>query len=367
MQKKLSWLLILAIVGAMLSFSIGATITRSSANPPVATVADELVALLPASDAIAIVDVNRIFTEIIPQINTLTADGGAKVSKELDEFTRDTGIDPTKVTTAVIGYKASSDNPSKGNGAAILQGITLDLAKIETAVKANKGTVKPIEYGGKQIYVVSTPQEKSSDAGKAVESATGVKLEEDMAFSQLEANRLAVGSVDGIKAVLDAKKTPANAANAKLTDLLKQTQNGLVRFAFNVPPSATQALTSQGELFQQLAAIKLVFGSLDLSKEFTATLDTKLRTGTNDEAAKLETGLNGLVGLGKMALGMQQGPEMAALVQLLDQIKISAQQTDVSLNISIPRAVFEALAKAGKKEAGPANKQESEPSPNKNQ
>jgi len=356
MQKKLSLLLIAAIVGAMLSLNLGAM--RPGSTHP-ASVADELVALLPASDAIAVVDVNRVFTEIIPQINAITADGGAKVTKELDEFTTDTGIDPTKITAAAIGYKINNDSPSKGSGAAILQGLTLDPAKIESAVKTKKGTVTSLDYNGAKIYVVSTPEEKKSEAGKTVENVAGVKLEEDMAFTQLEANRVALGSVDGIKAVLDAKKTPATAANAKLTDLLKQTQNGLVRFVFNIPPSAAQTLTSQGELFQQLAAIKLVFGSLDLSKDFTATLDTKLRTGTSEEATKLETGLNGMVAFGKMALGMQQGPpEMAALGQLLDQIKISAQQTDVAVNISVPKAVFDALAKAGKKEAGPANKQQ---------
>jgi hypothetical protein len=365
MKKFTSGLLALALVAVMLGLGVGAAVVnRGRVSPAAATASDELVAMLPASDVIAVVDVSRVFGEIIPQIKALTDDGGAKMAKELDEFVAETGIDPAKVTTAVVGFKMAESGLMKGSGAAILQGVTLDPARIEAAIKAKNGSFRTVEHKGKQIHVV-TPPKKSAKAGaggkgdegekkgEGVAGAlgAGVNVDDEMALAQLEAGRVAVGNLDGLKALIDAKGAPATAANAKLTDLLKQTPAGLVRYAANVPASATETLTSQGELFAQLATIKTVFGSMEVGKDLSATLDTKMRTGTADEAAKLEASLQSLVGLGKMFLGGNQNPQMQAFGQILDQVKIGLQASDVSLSISIPRSLFDELAKSGKKTA----------------
>lgn len=361
MQKFLSRLVALSLVVASLGFAVGAAIRNNSAARPAVAASDELVALLPASDVIAVVDVSRVFGEIIPQLKALASDGGAKMAKELDEFVNETGLDPAKITSAVIGFKMSGADPSKGSGAAIVQGITLDPARIEAAVKAKQGNFKAVEYKGKQIYVVGTPERKT-DEKKIDDMAvrTRVKVEDNIALVQLETGRVALGSLDGVKAVLDAKGSPATAANAPLTDTLKQTPSGLVRFALNMPPSAAQTLSSQGELFQQFAAVKMIFGSLDVSKDLSATLDARLRTGTKDEAAKLQEGLTNLVNLGKVLLGGNQNPDLQLFNQLLDQVKIGSQVNDVSLTISVPRAVFDMLAKSGQKTEAQENKQKSQ-------
>jgi hypothetical protein len=360
MKKFTSQLLALALVAAALGSLVGATFGSRRAAPKAAA-ADELVALLPASDVIAVVDLSRVFSEIIPQIKALTKDGGEKMTKEIEEFVADTGIDPAKVTGAAVGFKLTGADPSKGSLAAVFQGVTLDRARIEASVKAEGGSVSAVEYKGKQMLVITPPKkvakadaegEKKAEGGApvAAEKLTTVQSEE-IALVQLEAGRAAVGSVGGVKAVLDARGAPATAANAKLTELLSQTPGGLVRYAANIPPDATQALASQGELFAQLATIKTVFGTLDFGQDLSATLNTKMRTSTREEAANLETSLAGLVSLGKMVIGGNQKPEMQAAAQVLDLVKIGSEATDVSLSLSVPRAVFDAFAKSAKPEA----------------
>lgn len=352
MKKVMSLLLTLSLLTLTLDFGAGTAAAKGGAASPAVAASDELVALLPASDGIAVVDVGRIFGEIIPQIKAMTADGGAKFTKELDAFVAETGLDPSKITAAVIGFKMSAADPSKGNGAAIIQGLTLDSARIEAAVKLQKGEFKTVEYKGQKIYVTSSPKEANKGEGEKKEGAAArLDMKEDLAFAQLEGNRISAGSLDGVKAVIDAKGTPATTANAKLSESLKQTPNGLIRFAVNIPPSTAQALTSQGDLFAQMAAIKMVFGSFDLSKDFSATLDAKMRTSTNDEATRIAASLNGLVEAVKPMLGGNSNPLMDAVGQALDKLKIGSQATDVSLTLVVPRSLFDAWVKSGDKQA----------------
>src|SRR5262245_33730922 len=78
---------------------------KTSAKPkaPSASIADELVAMLPVSDLIAVVDANRAFNELLPNMASLTIAGVDKLAKSIQEFTLKVGVDPSRIQTAVIG------------------------------------------------------------------------------------------------------------------------------------------------------------------------------------------------------------------------------------------------------------------------
>ena len=300
------------------------------------TMADDM-AMLPASDAIAVVDVARAMNEVLPQIRGMYPDGIAKFEKELNDFIGKTGIDIYKIKSAVIGVNMSGKS---NGGAAIIQGLTFDLNRISAALKEKKDgkesktEINTLDYKGKQLFVVVTKK-----AGKA-------GIDEDMAFTQVDAERVAVGTISGVKGVLDGG---SGTANAQLSELLSKTGTGFIRFAANLPESAKQGISEQGDLFKQFSTIKTVFGSLDMTSDLTVLLDAKMRTGSSDEASKLQTSLAGLVGMGKMFLGGNSDPQMKAINELLDLIKIGAQDSDVSLSLTVPRKVFDMLSETGKK------------------
>lgn len=299
----------------------------------------ESMALLPASDAIAVVDVARIINELLPQFRAIAPKEAAKFEQEITEFMSDTGIDPYKIKSAAVGLRMTDSTIVS----AIVEGITFDPNRVIASIRSKsekqgeKTEVKTVDYKGKQIYLVTSL--------KAAEKA-GVS--EDMAFTQLDGDRVALGNLSGVKSILDGSNGSANTA---LNALLTQTNNGLLRFAANIPESAKKGLTDQGDMFAQFATIKTVFGSLDLTSELSLLLDTKLRTGSSDEASKLQTSLSALVGLGKMFLGGNNDPLMQGLMQVIDLIKINAQNNDVSLSLVIPKTVFDQLAEANKKKA----------------
>lgn len=324
---NLGLLLTILCTFSLLGFGHG---TEPKAAPPVAS---ESMAMLPASDAVAVVDVARLVNELLPQFRAIAPQEAAKFEKEITEFMSDTGIDPYKIKSAVVGLKMTNNTIVS----AIVEGVVFDPNRIVATIKAkdSKQDVKAIEYKGKQIYVVSSL--------KAAEKA-GVN--EEMAFVQLDGERVALGNLSGVKSVLDGGNSAVNTA---LNTLLSQTNNGLVRFAANIPESAKKGLTDQGDMFAQFGTIKTVFGSLDLTRELNLLLDTKLRTGSNDEAAKLQTSLAALVGLGKMFLGGNNDPMMQGLMQVIDLVKINTQDTDVALSLMVPKTVFDQFAEANQK------------------
>ena len=332
-MKYFSRLLNISLISAFIStlmltsFSHGTIIKKT---PPIAA---ESIAMLPASDAVAIVDVARIVNEFLPQFRAVAPKEAAKFEKQITAFINETGIDPYKIKSAVVGLKINDSTIVS----AIIEGVVFDPNRIITTVKAKdaKQEVKALEYKGKKVFVVTSL--------KAAEKA-GVN--EEMAFTQVDAERVAIGNLSGVKSVLDSGN---GAANTALNSLLAQTNAGLLRFAANIPVSAKKGLSDQGDMFAQFGTVKTVFGSLDLTKELSLLLDTKLRTSSSDEASKLQTSLAALVGLGKMFLGGNNDPMMQGLIQVIDLVKIGAQDNEVSVSLMIPKTVFDHFAEASQK------------------
>lgn len=320
-------LLSFLFTSTLIGFSHG--ITTKKALP----VAAESMVLLPASDAVAVVDVARIVNELLPQFRAIAPKEAAKFEKEITEFMSDTGIDPYKIKSAVIGLKMTDSTIVS----AIIEGVVFDPNRIIATLKAKdaKQEVKTVDYKGKQIFVVTS-----------LKVAEKAGVNEEMAFTQLDSDRVALGNLSGVKSVLDGGN---GAANTALNSLLSQTNAGLLRFAANIPESAKKGLSDQGDMFAQFGTIKTVFGSLDLTRELSLLLDTKLRTGSSDEASKLQTSLAALVGLGKMFLGGNNDPMMQGLMQIIDLVKIGAQNNDVSVSLMVPKTVFDQFAEASQK------------------
>lgn len=351
MHRFLSWtlaaMLLTGLVGASLS-AVG-KVTEPRAAP---AIADEI-ALLPQSDLIAVVNVNRFFTEMVPKIKTDAPADIAKLTKELEDFTTSTGIDPSKIKTAVIGAKLEGD---QGSAAVILQGLSFDAKLIETTVKSKNGEFKTTDYKGRQIMTVkmkAVAQAASAAAAVGVSLSTG----DEINFAALDGQTAVAGDLAGVKSVLDAQAGAGGGkANAGLSAALKDTKaSGLVRFAANLPEGLRKDLDAQGDLFKQIAAIKLISGSLDLANDLSPSLDALLRTGSADEASQLEMGLKSLIFLGKSFLGSNADPQMQSINQLLDQIKISTRTMDVSFSLALPRALLDKLT-APEKKTEPSDK-----------
>src|SRR5262249_19165700 len=87
---------------------------------PKTTPTGGLVAILPASDLIAVVDFGRAFNELLPKLAGLSVGGVDKLAKSIQDFTLKTGIDPSKIQSAAVSMTMDG---SQGIGVIIIQGI----------------------------------------------------------------------------------------------------------------------------------------------------------------------------------------------------------------------------------------------------
>ena len=296
-----------------------------SAKAATVTAADELLALLPDADVVAVVDAQRAFTDLLPKLKNISTGGIGKTATEIETFARLAGVEPKQIQTAVLGVKMT-ETLGRGSGVLLLQGLEVDTKRVADAAKAMNGELSSADQNGKQLYTLSL---KPAANGQA----------EAMHFVLLDNKRVAVGDLAGLKAVLaGGSKNPAQAAFVKAIRETKAT--GLVRFAGNLPEGLRALLASQGELFAQVAAVKAIFGSFDLNTDNSASLEARLRTASNNEAALLKENLNGLVALGKVFLDGNGDPKMKVYSQLLDQVKVSVTTTDVALSLLLPKEII---------------------------
>ena len=309
-------------------------VTTSSAKAISAT--DELVALLPASDLIAVIDVGRAFNDLLPRLSSLSIGGLDKMAKDIQDFTSKTGIDPSKVRNAVLGLNLSA---MQANGAIIIQGLGLDDKKIETALKAYNLEFKTTDYKGKPIFSVVS-QVKSPSAGPL-----SLKTDET-AIAVLDQQKVALGDLSAVKGVVDNHSGAAKGGvTPMMAGALKETkESALIRFALNIPDNIRQEASNQGDLFKSIGGIKVILGTFDVANDFSLSLDAIMRTASQNEAAELESGLKGLVSLAKGFLGGGD-PKTDVIGQLLDQIKIGSKINDVSLVIAIPRSLIDQFSK----------------------
>lgn len=297
----------------------------TSASGVVAPAPDELLALLPDADVVAVVDAQRAFTELLPKLKNISTGGIGKTATEIETFARLAGVEPKQIQTAVLGVKMT-ETLGRGSGVLLLEGLDVDTKKVAEAAKSLNGELSSVEQNGKQLFTLSL---KPAANGQA----------EAIHFVLLNNKRVAIGDMPGLQAVLAGGSK--NTAQAAFVKAIKETKaTGLLRFAGNLPEGLRTMLASQGDLFAQVAAVKAIFGSFDLNTDNSATLDARLRTASNNDAAQLKENLNGLVALGKVFLDGNGDPKMKIYGQLLDQVKVTVTTTDVALSLLLPKEII---------------------------
>jgi hypothetical protein len=149
-----------------------------------------------------------------------------------------------------------------------------------------------------------------------------------------------------VKQVIDIQAGAAKGGvSAAMAGAIKETRaSALVRFAMNIPESLRSEAANQGDLFKSVAAIKIILGTFDVASDFSLSLDSIIRTASQNDATELENGLKGLVSLGRDIFAGGD-PKTNLFAQLLDQVKIGSKISDVSLSINLPREILDQLTK----------------------
>ena len=327
----LAWL----IITLVFVFSSGSLAHAPAANA--ATVADAL-SYLPASDAIALVDVRRLLNQTLPRILAQDPAKLAQANAEVEKFKARTGIDPRSFDRVVLGtrYVYPTPNVTKLETVAIAHG-TFDAKALAAAGRiAANGKYREEKYQGATIIVLSI-----NDQMKLF-GFWNMKVSE-LAVCGIDSNTLAIGDLGTVRAAIDAGRK--GRASADLATLATRDPNAVIGFGANVPSELLANLNVGNDtVAKDTKSIRQVYGSLG-SIENDVSLLLVARTDTVDAAKNLGETVEGLKQLGGFLVTRMQQPRKALAQSALDNLKITTRGNEVEIRTRVDAANLASVIK----------------------
>lgn len=308
----------------------------TAATTVTANTGDPLTAL-PASDAVMYVDVNRIMSEMVPRVLAESPERLAQLNAGLDSFRTQTGIDPRSLDRIAIGmrYTTPRAGVTKLDTVAVARGRFNAGTLIAAGRLAMKGKYTEQQYGGRSINVFTL------DAPMRM---FGVSIGE-LAVTALDANTIAFGSPQVVRATIDTTRSTQRANNAAIIALATRNQNALLGFSGNVPAGLLEGVQlGNPEITRSLAPVRQVFGSLALSNGNYEMLTTARTTDANAARALNET-LDALRGLGGMFVGNLTGERGRLAQSALNSLRLTTENTDVTIRVALSEADIATLVR----------------------
>jgi hypothetical protein len=326
----------LALAAAVIIFVASALVgqgQRRAANAPPA-----IANYLPASDAIAIIDVKRLLNETIPNILGSDPAKLAQANAEVEKFKARTGIDPRSFDRVALGVRFTypAGNATRLETVAIAHGTFDAKALVASARAAASGKSREEKYRGATITIIDVNDEMK------LLGLWNMKVNE-LAICVLDPGSLAIGTLANVRAAIDAGKQ--GRASADLIALASRDPNAVIGFGANVPRELLTKLdVGNDTIAKDVGSIKQVYGSIG-SAQSDVSLMVVARTDTVQSAKNLGDTVEGLKQLGGIFI-TRMAPLRKALAQsALDNMKITARGNELEVRTQVAATTLAALIK----------------------
>ncbi|MCA1591593.1 MAG: hypothetical protein LC754_02870 [Acidobacteria bacterium] len=283
---------------------------------------------LPASDAVVVVNLRRLLTEAVPRALGGDAAQAAQVNADIERFKAQTGIDARQFDTLSAGVRFSNPSPHVtkiGHLVAVAHGTFNPGALVAAGRLASKGSYTQQQYGGKDVYVFSLNDQ--------VKVFGLLKLRvRDLAMSALDANTLAVGETEAVRAAIDAQAGKGRVDEALLS--MATNPNNLVGFAGNVPASALGDVDlGNPELTRSISSIRQLYGSIGMTGTGFQLL-TALRTLTAQDAKSLGDTVAALKQFAPALINIS-GAKGKLAKNAIESLTVTTQGNEVQLRLEL--------------------------------
>ena len=300
-----------------------------------------IVALLPASDAVAVIDMKRFLNSAIPQILSGNQQILGEVNKALDDAKARTGIDFRQFEYIAAGVSATKVDVKKYDFDTVIvaRGQINSGALLAAAKLAANGKYREEKIGERSVFIFepaevvqqNLPQNHAKKAG-LISKVFGGKRE--IAATSLDGTTLIFGSVERVKLALSG----TSRVSPEISNLLPKTIAPVMAFAGKVPGGMSVFLPLENdELGKQVDSIQYLYGTMDVNPAAT-TVNATARTAQAADATGLKDTLEGLQMIGKALLGNAKGTDKQLYARLLDTVKFSARGNEVTMDLAIPQA-----------------------------
>ena len=303
--------------------------------------ASGLVSLLPASDAVAVIDMKRFLNSAIPQILSGNQQLLGEVNKALDDAKARTGIDFRQFEYIAAGVSATKVDAKKYDFDTVIvaRGQINSGALLAAAKLAANGKYREEKIGERSVFVFepteviqqNLPQNQAQKAG-LLSKVFGGKRE--IAATSLDGTTLIFGSVARVKLALSG----TSRVSPEVSNLLPKTTAPVMAFAGKVPGGMSVFLPLENdELGKQVDSIQYLYGMMDVTPTAT-TVNATARTAQAADAAGLKDTLEGLQMIGKALLGNARGVDKQLYGRLLETVKFTSRGNEVTMDLSIAQA-----------------------------
>lgn len=302
-----------------------------------------LVALLPSSDGVVLVDAKRFFNDALPRVLASKPALLDEVTKKIAELQEKAGIDIRQFETVAVGLNLKRTTPGKFDIDPVIlaRGQVNAPGLVGTAKLASNGKYREEHFGGKTVYVFSAKTaaaQAGKQAGSAVDKVAG-SIADEVAVTAFDANTVAIGSIGRMQEALGGKTK----VGADVSALLGRGTSPIASFAFKTPEGMNAIMPlDNDELGKSLGSIRYLFGYADLASD-AAVLNLTAKTLQNAQAQSLFDTLQGLKVIGKAALGNANTPEKQVIGRMIDSAKVTTSTNEVALDLRVPQADIDLL------------------------
>ncbi|HLL15328.1 MAG TPA: hypothetical protein VK388_09710 [Pyrinomonadaceae bacterium] len=344
-MRKYFYILTLAFVAAAAAFSSATTANAQTARGARAAGAQAatttgVLASLPTSDAVMLVDVRRLLSEGLPRAYNNNQAELARVNSEIDKFKATTGFDARSFERIAVGisYTQTPAGKTLVETVAVARGQFNVAALVAAALPATNGRVREEKYAGRTIHVFKV------DAPVKLLGLFNMRLT-DVAFTALDANTMAVGKLERVRASIDAHAGRGR-VSPDITALATRDANALVGAGGNIPAWLTQNLDiGGGNLSQSIASVRQFYSTLGTTPNGFNFL-TALRTENTGAAKTLSQTLTSLKSIAPFAIGQMPAPRARPLQSLVNNTSIAAEGNDVLISLQLAQVDVAALIDA---------------------
>lgn len=291
-----------------------------------------LLSSLPPSDAVALIKVNRVLDELVPKLLAENPAKVAEVNDELAKFQAQTGLDPRSFDQIALGlqYTYPSEGITKIRTVAIASGTFNSGAIVAAGRLAANGQYREQTYQSQTIYLFTLNRQVR------LLGVWDLKLQ-DLAVTSLGGNMLALGDLEAVKGVIDAKRTRKH-ANPELIALAGRDPNAIVGFGGNISEALLTNLRISNDGFaRELTAVRKVYGSLGMT---SSDLELMLAARTVDlySAKNLGDTVEGLKQFGGLFINRLSAAKGTLARTALNNLKITTVGNELQIRTAVAQS-----------------------------
>lgn len=306
----------------------------------------DLISQLPASDAVATMNLKRLLNDVMPQILAAQPAKLAELNAQIDEIKAKTGVDLRQFEQAAIGVnfkQVKAGGAIEAEPIMLMRGSFNAAALLAVGKIAANGKFRQEQIGGTTVTIFSLPENAKQTAkpkaqhDEMVEKTIEQTMGGEFAVYPVDTNTLAIGKLPSVRSML-MNKTPVNHVTADLTALINRNPNAVVSFAGNVPAGTASSFDMGNDQIGRIVkSLRQMFGSIDMNND-KASMLLAARTAEEPQAKELEESLLGLQMLGKGLLSSKTDDKSQVISRIVENLKITRSLSEVQLQADLPKS-----------------------------